>query len=71
MYGNFLNVLIAFLIIAAVIFFLVVKPMNHLRDLRRPADPEATVRDCPECLSEIPVKATRCKFCSAVIKPKK
>ena len=58
--------LIAFLILAAVIFFLVVKPVNWLMSRRKtelPADP--ATRDCPYCLSSIPVAATRCAFCTS------
>ncbi|HRV60449.1 MAG: large conductance mechanosensitive channel protein MscL [Solirubrobacterales bacterium] len=63
-YGNFINALITFLSISAVIYFFVVLPMNHLK-----RDEEATHRDCPECLSEIPVKATRCAHCTAELTP--
>ena len=52
-YGHFLNALFTFLIIAAVIFFLVIKPVNALLARRR-SDPDEPTRDCPECLSEIP-----------------
>ena len=65
-YGTFLTVLIAFLILAAVVFFFVVKPVNWLMSRRKtevPADP--TTRDCPFCLSSIPVAATRCAFCTS------
>ena len=65
-YGTFLTVLIAFLILAAVVFFLVVKPVNWLMSRRKtelPADP--TTRDCPYCLSSIPIAASRCAFCTS------
>ncbi|HEY7780067.1 MAG TPA: large conductance mechanosensitive channel protein MscL [Ktedonobacterales bacterium] len=68
--GLFVNVLIAFLIVAAVIFFLVVQPVNALMARRKtslPADP--TTRDCPYCLSTIPLKATRCPFCTSEVAP--
>lgn len=70
LYGDFINALIAFLIIAAVIFFFVIKPVNHLMARRKvePATDVAT-RDCPECLSEIPVPARRCAFCTAEVSP--
>lgn len=63
--GHFINVLISFLIIAAVIFFLVVKPMNALMDrfMPKPAPTEPT-RKCPYCVSDIPKAATRCAFCT-------
>ncbi len=70
LYGDFINAIIAFLIIAAVIFFLIVKPMNLLiqRAHREPpADP--STRKCPECLSEIPIQARRCAFCTAEVPP--
>ena len=68
LYGAFVNALIAFVVIAAVVFFLVVKPVNRLMALRK-TEPEvaATTRPCPECLSEIPVGARRCAFCTAQV----
>jgi large conductance mechanosensitive channel len=67
-YGAFFNALISFLIIAAVVYFLVVKPMAAL--LARSARArEATERDCPECLSSIPIAARRCKYCTAEVAP--
>jgi large conductance mechanosensitive channel len=67
--GDFLNAVVAFLLVAAALFFFVVKPINALSARRRrgeePADP--TERDCPYCLSTIPVKATRCKYCTAEV----
>ena len=62
-YGNFLNAVIYFLIIAFVIYFFLVLPVQKL--LARIKGPEgAAVKPCPECLSEIPLAAHRCKFCS-------
>lgn len=64
LYGDFINALIAFVIIAAVIYFFVVVPVNALIQRSRkepPADP--TTRKCPECMSEIPIAARRCAFC--------
>jgi large conductance mechanosensitive channel len=64
-YGAFLNALLAFVVIAAVIFFLVVKPVNALMARRKTEPPvDETVRTCPHCLSEIPVAATVCAFCT-------
>ena len=69
-YGAFLNALISFLIVAAVIFFLVVKPVNALMERRRTEPPvDASVRACPECLSDIPAAARRCAFCTAEVGP--
>ena len=67
---RFINFMIAFILVAAAVFFLVVKPMNSLV-ARRKTEPEvgATVRDCPECLSKIPVAARRCAFCTAEVSP--
>jgi len=64
--GLFLNAVISFVIIAAVIFFLIVKPMNMLIMRSRnepPADP--TTKACPYCLNEVPLAATRCGFCTS------
>lgn len=68
--GTFITALVAFLILAAVIFFLIVKPVNWLMSRRKtelPADP--TTRDCPFCVSSIPVQATRCPFCTSEVSP--
>lgn len=65
-YGAFLNAVFAFASIAAVVFFFVIQPMNMLIARSRkepPADP--TTKKCPECLSEIPIDARRCAFCTA------
>ena len=69
-YGDFLNVLIVFILTAAVVFFAVVQPINHLTSLanRRKDTPEPTTRKCPECLSEVPKAAKRCMYCTAIIK---
>lgn len=66
--GTFLTALVAFLILAAVIFFFVIKPINWLMSRRKtelPADP--TTRDCPYCISSIPIQATRCPFCTSEV----
>ena len=65
-YGEFLNTVMAFVLVAAVLFFLVVKPVNSLA--RRGARPEEpATRRCPECLSDIPVGARRCAFCASEV----
>jgi large conductance mechanosensitive channel len=67
--GEFLNALISFLIIAGVIYFFIVLPMNKLTDrIKRKEKVDPTDKTCPECLSLIPLKAKRCKFCTAVVK---
>lgn len=66
--GEFLNTVISFLIIDAVVFFFIVKPVNFLMSRRKtetPVDP--TTRECPFCLSSIPLKATRCAFCTSEV----
>ena len=71
LYGDFINALIAFLSIATVIFFFVVKPLNKLQTMadRRKTPVEPSHRKCPECLSEIPKAAKRCAHCTARITP--
>lgn len=70
LYGDFLNALIAFVLIAAVIYFLVIVPYTAMMARSKkepPADP--TTRKCPECLSEIPIDAHRCAFCGESVTP--
>jgi large conductance mechanosensitive channel len=69
-YGDFFNALISFAIIAAVVYFLIVSPFSHLL-ARIQRKQEASERACPECLSEIPVAATRCMYCTATVTPTK
>jgi large conductance mechanosensitive channel len=70
LYGEFLNALIAFLIVAAVVFFLVLKPVNTLMARFQPAPAvDVKTRECPECLSDIPIPATRCAFCTTMVGP--
>jgi len=70
LYGDFINALIAFLAIAAAVFFFVVKPVNELMErYRTEPDPDERTQKCPECLSQIPVSARRCAFCSAEVAP--
>jgi large conductance mechanosensitive channel len=66
LYGDFINALITFVSIAAAVFFFVVKPVNALMARRKTEPPvDDTVRACPECLSEVPVAARRCAFCTS------
>jgi large conductance mechanosensitive channel len=68
LYGAFFNAVIAFVLIAAAVFFFVVRPVNALMARRKtepPVDP--TTRECPECLSSIPKAARRCAFCTAEV----
>ena len=70
LYGDFLNALIAFFIVAIAVYFFVVLPINTLiakaKKSAVPADP--TSKKCPECLNEIPIGAKRCGFCTSVLK---
>jgi large conductance mechanosensitive channel len=68
LYGSFLNALISFVIIAAVVYYLIVSPAAKITDLTT-RQKEATQRDCPECLSSIPIKAKRCMYCTAEVPP--
>jgi large conductance mechanosensitive channel len=69
LYGDFINALLGFVIVAAAIFFLVVKPINSLQDRaskrKTPEDP--TEKKCPECLSDIPVAAKKCMYCTSKV----
>jgi len=67
-YGNFLNAVINFLLVASVVYFAVIAPMNHIAariKARRAVEPAPapTTKPCPECLSEIPLAAKRCSHC--------
>ncbi len=62
-YGTFLNAVISFLLLASVVYFLIVVPMNYaMARFKKPVDP--TTKACPQCLSDIPLAASRCKFCT-------
>jgi large conductance mechanosensitive channel len=69
-YGDFLNNLITFVSTGAAVFFLIIRPYNHLRDrTRRAPDEDSALRPCSECLSDIPKAATRCAFCASAQTP--
>ncbi len=69
-YGHFLNALLAFVLVAAVVFFFVLKPVNALMARRKVDTPaDAATRSCPQCLSDIPLAATRCAFCTSEVEP--
>ena len=68
LYGAFLNALLTFLIVAAVVYYLIVAPMAKI-NARFHKNVEATTRDCPECLSTIPIAATRCMYCTVQVRP--
>jgi large conductance mechanosensitive channel len=67
-YGLFLNALISFLLVSAVVYFLIVAPVARILamfDRKK----EATERECPQCLSQIPIKAKRCMYCTSEVPP--
>jgi large conductance mechanosensitive channel len=64
--GEFINALLAFVFIAAAIYFFVVTPMNMMAERKKSAP---TTKTCPECLSEIPIAARRCAFCAQPLAP--
>src|SRR5689334_13067237 len=67
--GDFINALVSFLLIAAAVYFFVVLPVNTLlaRIKRGEAPPDPTTKRCPECLSEVPIAARRCAFCTSAL----
>jgi large conductance mechanosensitive channel len=67
--GDFMNAVLAFVMLAAVVYFFVVLPVNSLmaRLKRGEATPDPTTKKCPECLSEVPIGARRCAFCTSTI----
>ena len=68
LYGEFINALLSFLIIAAAVYFFVVVPVNALiARSRKEAQADPTTRKCAECLSEIPIGARRCAFCTSQV----
>ncbi len=68
--GAFVNTLISFLIISAIIYFFVVVPMNKIMEkAKRGEKSSPSDRSCPECLSIIPIKSLRCRFCTSKLKP--
>ena len=73
LYGDLVISIISFLITAAVVFFLVVQPINKLNEIsmKKKDTEEPTTKKCDYCLSVIPVDATRCKFCTSKLSPGK
>lgn len=69
MVGDFINALISFLIIAAVIYFAIVMPMNKIMArIKKGEKVDPTEKSCPQCLSMIPIKAKKCKYCTSLVK---
>ena len=70
LYGSFINALLSFLIIAAVVFFFVIKPVNAMQARLQPSPAvDVETRPCPECVSDIPIAASRCAFCTSKVGP--
>ena len=69
LYGSFINALLSFLIIAAVVFFLIIVPLNKFKNKKTASDNKKTAdtKICPKCLSIVPNKASKCKYCTANI----
>jgi large conductance mechanosensitive channel len=69
--GDFINAVVGFLLVAFAIYFFVISPMNAITTrFKKPATDEVpALRECPECMSDIPAAATRCKFCTATSAP--
>ena len=69
--GDFINAVLAFVVIAVVVYYFVVLPVNALMQRMHPETPPAApaTRECPECLSKIPLAARRCAFCTAEVGP--
>jgi len=67
LYGDFINAVVSFFLIASAIYFLIIVPMNSLTARLGLKPEEPVFGQCPECLSEIPPQARRCKFCTAVL----
>lgn len=65
LYGDFINALISFMLVAGTIFFFVIKPMNLLISLQK--KPTPTTKKCDQCLSEIPLEAKRCAHCAQIV----
>jgi large conductance mechanosensitive channel len=67
--GDFINAGVSFLLVAAAVYFFVVVPVNAVmaRARRGQAPPDPTTKQCPECLSTIPIQAKRCAFCTSVV----
>ncbi len=69
-FGDFIDAVIAFLSVAVAVFFVIVKPINALKERRQQApEPESDDRPCPDCLSQIPKAARRCAHCTSEVVP--
>ena len=70
--GDFVNAVVSFVLVAAAIYFFVVAPMNLIMERRRrgEAPPDPTTKKCPECLSDVPIAARKCAFCTSALAAK-
>jgi large conductance mechanosensitive channel len=68
--GDFINAVLAFVVIAVVVYYFVVVPVGRLMERMQPTVPPAPTRECPWCLSKIPAKARRCAFCASDLEDK-
>jgi len=69
LYGEVINSIVSFILIAVVVFFLIIQPINKMVAFsKRNKQIDATEKQCPECLSNIPIKASRCAFCTSKLK---
>ncbi|MFP3898343.1 MAG: large conductance mechanosensitive channel protein MscL [Dehalococcoidia bacterium] len=67
-YGLFVNAVVYLLIIAAVVFFLIVRPVARMQARKKAEEPAPTTKECPFCITAIPIKATRCPNCTSELK---
>jgi large conductance mechanosensitive channel len=67
-YGAFINTVVNLLIIAAVVFFLIVRPVAKMQARKKTEEPAPTTKECPYCFSAIPIKASRCPNCTSELK---
>jgi large conductance mechanosensitive channel len=66
--GDFTNAVISFVLVAAAVYFFVVAPLNAVTERFKKSDAEpVAMRECPECLSDIPAAAKRCKYCTSIV----
>jgi large conductance mechanosensitive channel len=67
--GDFINAVVSFLLVSAAVYYFIVLPVNKLlaRMRRGEAPPDPTTKKCPECLSEVPIAARKCAFCTSVL----
>ena len=66
--GDFTNAVISFVLVAAAVYFFVVAPLNAVTErFKKPGPEPVAMRECPECLSDIPAAAKRCKYCTSIV----